>query len=402
MTAKRMTTHHAESSTPKADHRLASLDFLRAVAVLLVIGAHLPFPADDLNPIAAYCIQLLRFKGGLGVDLFFVLSGFLISGLLFREYQKYGQIRFLRFFCRRGLKIYPAFVVLLAFYVLSHLLVSKPVELPRLLAEICFVQNYFLGLWQHTWSLAVEEHFYLLLPWLLILLVYCNRGKANPFRLLPLLFAIAGLAVLALRAWTLFVWPERTAMRHWFPTHLRIDALLFGVLCSYAFHFHSQWFRRTLLRGVIVAPLLGAALLMPYLALSGLPEMFRYTIGLSCFYLGCGLIMSYLLVLNPRGGWGFKGMAWLGFFSYSIYLWHVPVSVGMHSLMERFPHRVPYLVWVGLTYSASVIAGVLMAKLVEYPVLRLRDHFFPSRSGDIVMAPRALEQPPEQRAAVKT
>ena len=159
---------------------------------------HLPAPPAELPPLVTSCIEQLQYHGRLGVHLFFVLSGFLIGGLLFREYQKYGEISFPRFFCRRSLKIYPPFLVLVAFSIVGHLVRSRSLEIRKVLAEICFVQNYFPGLWPHTWSLAVEEHFYLTLPWLLILLVWLNRKKADPFRHVPALFVVLAFTVLGL------------------------------------------------------------------------------------------------------------------------------------------------------------------------------------------------------------
>ena len=390
----------AQDPMPKDDKRLATLDFLRAVAVLVVIGAHLPAPPSDLPQLATSCIEQLQYHGRLGVNLFFVLSGFLIGGLLFREYQKYGAISFRRFFCRRGLKIYPPFLVLLAFSIVAHLAASRPLEIREVLAEICFVQNYFQGLWPHTWSLAVEEHFYLTLPWLLILLVWLNRKKADPFRHFPALFILLAFMVLGLRWLTIYLQPEFHSRTHWFPTHLRIDALMFGVVCSYGFHFRYEGFRKLMLRGGVLMPLLGIALLRAYVVLKHVSLMAQYTLGVTSFYLGCGIILSYLVVANPRGGPIFQGLAWLGAFSYSTYLWHVPVIMGLQGLEKRFPDRLPYLAWIALIYIVSLVVGVVMSKLVEYPVLRIRDRFFPSRSGTLQVTPLNADEPKEQSQPV--
>src|SRR5215211_479046 len=97
--------------------RLKNLDVLRAVAVLLVLGRHVnvvaPMPADVPGPVAL-AIRAWVKVGWTGVDLFFVLSGFLVSGLLFAEYRKNGELRIGRFLIRRGFKIYPPFWVLMA------------------------------------------------------------------------------------------------------------------------------------------------------------------------------------------------------------------------------------------------------------------------------------------------
>src|ERR1700751_3039383 len=139
--------------------RIFQLDVLRGFAILLVMGVHVP----------AYPIWSTL--GGYGVDLFFLLSGFLISNLLFGEYRKSGSIRFIRFLSRRALKLYPSFYLLLVLTVLYCAFGHVPFTSRQLLGEIVLTQNYIGGIWGHTWSLAVEEHFYLLLPLLLAFLL---------------------------------------------------------------------------------------------------------------------------------------------------------------------------------------------------------------------------------------
>src|ERR1035437_9769085 len=127
------------------------LDVLRCIAVLLVILRH------------GYIPTRLGNAGWAGVDLCFVLSGFLISGLLFIEYKKRNSISFKRFFIRRGLKLYPAFYVFLFVTFLDRLILHRVGSLRPFLSEMLYVQNYGPSIWVHTWSLAVEEHFYILL-----------------------------------------------------------------------------------------------------------------------------------------------------------------------------------------------------------------------------------------------
>src|SRR5579859_7331652 len=115
-----------------------NLDVLRGVAILLVVCHHLGIPG-------------FRLGGWIGVDLFFVLSGFLISGLLFREWKTQGTVNLARFYIRRGLKIYPAFYALLAATLVVNAVLpgvpSQPVTIHSVLAEAIFVQNYFPGIW---------------------------------------------------------------------------------------------------------------------------------------------------------------------------------------------------------------------------------------------------------------
>src|SRR5881394_2769913 len=170
-------------------HRSKELDCLRFVAVFLVLFRHLPALPDNLTEALRVPAHLLTEAGWARVDLFFVLSGFLISGLLFREHQQYRRIDFKQFIVRRGLKIYPAFYCLIAATVGIAVLNRWNLPWKRIFAEVFFVQNYFIGLWSHTWSLAIEEHFYLLLPLLLMALARINQRNEDPFHLLPWIYA---------------------------------------------------------------------------------------------------------------------------------------------------------------------------------------------------------------------
>jgi len=131
--------------------RNPSLDVLRGVAVLLVLGYHAQFPAFRI--------------GWSGVDLFFVLSGFLISGLLFSDYKKFGHIRLGRFWFRRAFKILPSLYSLLATLILITIRFGKWHQVSHIgyLGSALFFYNYLplhtVPIIARTWSLAVEEHF---------------------------------------------------------------------------------------------------------------------------------------------------------------------------------------------------------------------------------------------------
>ncbi len=349
--------------------RNPSLDSLRAVAILLVFCYHSE---------GAYYVS--RF-GWVGVDLFFVLSGFLVSGLLFREYQVTSQLRAGRFLMRRALKIYPQFYFFLAVTIAVALWQGNPPPLAHAVAEAAFVQNYFTGLWTHTWSLGVEEHFYLLLTLVMVLLA--RRGGDNPFRILPASIAASGLVVLCFRCLTLQMHPQVTDLIHVFPSHLRIDSLLAGVLVAYWHHFDGDWLKDAMSRLGGWAPPLSIVLLSPVILLTR-EHPFMVSIGFSMAALAFVLLL--LTVLYPvkparTPSRSLRAMAALGQVSYAFYLWHGPVLFYCETLIIRWRSNgifIPLALHMIIGFAASLAMAILTTKLLELPVLRLRDRFFPS------------------------
>ena len=158
--------------------RLIQLDFLRGCAALLVMGHHgfLEAAQAGFFKLPAYVWWRLANSG---VDLFFVLSGFLIGGLLFREWKKSGNIDIKRFLIRRGFKIWPSYFFYVFFSIIYHSAAvtwGDPLRgLTYLLPNLLHLQNYLITPITHTWSLSVEEHFYLALPFVLLYI-----GKRRP------------------------------------------------------------------------------------------------------------------------------------------------------------------------------------------------------------------------------
>lgn len=365
--------------------RLVALDVLRGVAVLLVVARHVGDPTASA-PAAEWAMAALVRGGWIGVDLFFVLSGFLIAGLLFREHAFHGRIRVGRFLVRRGLKIYPPFYALLAITLAARLAQSGSLPPRRfLLGEALYLQNYLGGLWGHTWSLAVEEHFYLFLPLFLVGVRRRSVDGGTTFRALPRMALLIMVLVLALRIVHGAVEPTFSNLTHLAPTHFRIDGMLFGVLLAWLHHYRSTAFHRVTARWWPLLLAGGVAALSPAFFLSLGASVFLHTWGFTLFYLGAGGVVLGLL--------GWEGtrvrrrgvLATVGLYSYSIYLWHMPVKMwalepteAMLRLTSGSPAAL--LVFAGL----SCVVGIFAAKVVEFPVLRLRDRFFPSRSGALL------------------
>jgi peptidoglycan/LPS O-acetylase OafA/YrhL len=373
------------------------LDILRCIAVLLVMLNH-----SERWP------QVTR-NFWIGVDLFFVLSGFLISGLLFSEYKKHNSIGFRRFFIRRGLKIYPAFYLFLLFtWAISGWVLHDRARAGRYLAETVFVQNYWQGVWDHTWSLAVEEHFYILLPILLLFLVRRSPGRRDPFRSLPWIFAGVAAGCLALRAVSVCFGAPNYHMAY-VATHDRMDALFCGVLLGYLYHFRPEVLDRATRPAWnrVAIAVCSAALISPVFLFSRDSRFFS-TVGFTCLYLGFGGILLLSLrdpaILRGAIGRFSKGIgtafAAVGMYSYSIYLWHGPGNAWFPGLLKRILHvsfspNERFAVYM----IGSLAIGIAMSKIVEYPVLRLRDRIFPAREGVVV---RPSENRSEQALVVSS
>jgi peptidoglycan/LPS O-acetylase OafA/YrhL len=354
----------------KPQSRLLTLDVLRVVAVLLVIGHHVRLPTD------AHPLLRAWHRGGwVGVDLFFVLSGFLVSGLLFREHLKYGTIRVGRFLLRRGLKIYPAFYCfLLATLVVLHFRTGDPAA-TRITGEVLFVQNYLGGVWNHTWSLAVEEHFYLGIA--LLAVAFAGRRRGNPFGgMVVVLLGLAGVA-LACRIGRSTL--PYSSLTHLYPTHLRADSLGFGVILSYFYHFHHERFvarLKPLRHGLFLTGMVG--LVPSFLWPLGSAPLLQ-TVGLTLLYLAWGLILVALLLSEVPSSLPWRAVGQVGAYSYSIYLWHMPVLVWALPVLESSlgTHFAP-LPQLVLALAGSTVVGIAAALLIEVPVLHLRDRLFPS------------------------
>ena len=328
--------------------RSPQLDLLRGIAVLAVMLCHYP------------CFRWFD-SGSAGVDLFFVLSGFLISGLLFSEWNQSGTITLSRFFVRRGFKIYPSFYFLILTSLPLFLVAPEIGEHPfrRLAAEPLFLQDYLPPIWGHTWSLAVEEQFYLLLPLLLVLMTKLNPRR--PFAVIPFISVLLVIGCLALR----IARHPAGALDVRFAFHYRADALFAGVALGYLFHFRNETFRA-----------ISRWWLLPLTLLALLPQLvYPESAAYAPYVLGCNTVAFAALVLwavtrtNLRVRW----IERIGVYSYSIYLWHFLIA-------DAFQRSHPRLILLPFYIAASIAFGTYMGNIIELRALRVRDKYFPRRN----------------------
>lgn len=380
--------------------RLPGLDVLRALAIVLVLFAHGPAVAEgELHWTLDVFFSALKRGGWVGVDLFFVLSGFLVSGLLLREHRKHGSIRPLRFLIRRGWKLYPPMAVFLLFVTIQthHQRGYWPTD--RLLSNLLWVQNYRAGLQIHTWSLAVEEHAYLLLAAVFGLAAW-RAGRAQwslRLRWVPWVFLPIALAGLLMRILAARSSPFDPYL-HQFPTHLRIDSLLAGVVLAYFYHEYNGVLGRIITR--YRRHLLGAAvlLLIPPFLLDMHHTPWVYTYGLTTNYLGALCLLGACLGMTPRPGRLTHGVTAIGRHSYSIYLWHMTAyQLTLGLITGQYTGRptwdAPFALHLALFLSVTIGAGVVLSILIEVPMLRLRDKLSPPRSG--ALAPLGIGEQPQ-------
>jgi peptidoglycan/LPS O-acetylase OafA/YrhL len=396
-------THRGAAMAPVAEsnaaiHRSArnlQLDVLRGMAILLVFGRHLEIARPD-GAVGGFAQAWFR-VGWLGVDLFFVLSGFLIGGLLIGELRKHGKIDVTRFLVRRGLKIYPAYFVFIAYLVLvpvakalaagSGWSATLAAEWTRYWPNLLFLQNYVgTNPAGHTWTLAVEEHFYLMLPFALVALVAMGRIR----QLLPLCLLAVPALLLGLRG--LSVWTGDPFAEKMSATHLRLDALLFGVGIRCVAEYFPQRFAAARRWRHWLVP--AGLFLWSFNFWIEPSTAFVRTLGLTFNYLGSA---AFLLAACQTHAADFgraaryvsplaASVAWIGLYSYTIYLWHVTAmgilgrEIGTRLLSwQGGPSALTWLVSAAALCAGAVLAGVLASKIVEWPVLRLRDRWFPSR-----------------------
>lgn len=342
-----------------------SLDVLRAIAVLLVLGRH--HTGNDL----------LHRVGWIGVDLFFVLSGFLVSGLVFDEVRRTGTFRPWRFLVRRGFKIYPSFYVLIVVSAVYMYVTGWEMGLMNHLAELFFFQSYHEALWPHTWSLAVEEHFYFLLVVAVVVLLLARLRLT--WKWLVLIAIGVFVCCLSLRILAL-VEPVAGIRFRLFATHLRLDSMMAGVLLAAWYRYRPISFKRTFHRRSWFAWALMLLGLTPAL-LHQVEHPVVTTVGFTGLWVA-GAIAVGMAVLpvrkEERGVFTalLSGLAWIGGISYTTYLWHMFVLVGLNGLDHTTGWS--FGEFDLLVYAViSVAVGWFMSLIVERPFLKIRERYFP-------------------------
>lgn len=363
---------------------IPALDGLRALAVIAVVIYHMN----------ATALQ----SGLLGVTIFFVLSGYLITGLLIREWSTTKKINLPQFWLRRVRRLFPAIVfVLLGTIVLTG--VFAPDMLTKLRNDIVAALLFFTNWWYifqdvsyfeamgapspvtHFWSLAIEEQFYLIWPPLLLLL-FSKRVKKRHIQLGLLVAAIASAAAMAI-----LYSPQADPSRVYYGTDTRAFSLLIGAFLAFEFpptrvNGHGrQGFTardRKIALGVGSAALAGILVMM--VAVNGYSP-FLYYGGIALLSLLAGaLIITLADGRSPLARFfALRPLVWIGKLSYSIYLWHYPLLLLMNP--RNFTGETPWFAYMG---QALVILAV---SAISYYVVET-----PLRKGAIGKAIKGIRE----------
>jgi peptidoglycan/LPS O-acetylase OafA/YrhL len=345
--------------------QLAGLDGLRAIAAFMVVFYHFGIPFVS---------------GGAGVLMFFVLSGFLITWLLLRENDEQGTVSLRKFYMRRSLRIFPAFycysAVLFGVIILRH---HARIVWPQAVAALFYVSNYYQALngdpntgLSHTWSLAIEEQFYVIWPLTFLLL------RRNYIRLSQFL-AGAIVAIWVYRAALIFIFHMHEGyIYEAFDTradHLLMGCLLAVVMRARLFPRFWSWISVRSAAAVGVAALLAISSVAEFLY----GPFYRDRISFIVSPVLVAIWITQLIALRGATLWRWTSWGWvryLGRISYSTYLYQ-QLLVEVPKKLLAHQHVV---VQLAATIALIVLAASMSHYLVERPFLRLKARF--KRTGD--------------------
>jgi peptidoglycan/LPS O-acetylase OafA/YrhL len=352
------------------------LDSLRSLAISFVFFFHY-FILSHREP--AWLPDVAKF-GWTGVDLFFVLSGFLISSQLFTQIKQRQTISFKQFFIKRFFRIVPAFLVTVGLYVWFPFFREKE-SLPPIWKFLTFTQNLGLnikdyGTFSHAWSLCVEEHFYLFLPLILILFQRTNLIKKS-YWLLIVLFLLG----FATRTYSFNLYlPKIEHEDGWiqwykyiyYPTYNRLDGLLIGVSIACIYQFLPQAWNTISKYGNHFLVLSLFTLTGAYFLCDDQTTFNASIWGFPLIALGYGFMV--IGAISPTSflyRWNSKFTTFIATLSYAIYLTHKGVIHMTHRLLADFNINSNLMLLICIVTCVSF--AYLLHLAVEKPFMRLRN-----------------------------
>lgn len=341
---------------------IPGLDGIRAIAVLIVLAAH--FGLSNLIP------------GGFGVTLFFFISGFLITRLLLAETDVKGRVSLRQFYTRRVIRLYPALLFMLLVSTLVFWISGfKGPSGTEVSMSVFYLANLYqllgdIGIttptmsWRPLWSLAVEEHFYLVFPLLLVLI----GAKTQMF--LRLLVAVLILMPLWRLVISFTTSPEFSSSYTYMMSDTRMDSIVWGCLLSVLLH--RPKFDVMLGRLIGWLPFL-SGLAVLFFCFVFRDDLFRNTIRYSLQ--GAAIFVLILnFYFNPKLLFAvklceFRPLAYLGVLSYGLYLWHFPIIDWLTQMSGS------HMIAVLCGFPLTILIAHMSYRYVETPFIRLRKRF---------------------------
>ncbi len=336
------------------DSRISSLDVFRGIAIVVVVLYH---------------FHETLFFGKIGVDLFFVISGFLVGGILIRDFDKNQGINIPRFLLQRGFKIWPSYFFLLLFgsgvailfYRNSH--PEQIIPFHDMARYAFFYQNYVPlpehWSFDHVWSLCVEEHFYIMLPVILFLIDKLVKGKSRK-KALYIMVLTAIILGMFFKYYSLYYTESRDT---YLRTHNRIDALAWGVLLYLIISDYGERLKK--IKRLYLISLAGLFIFVLAIIVGNHTTSEKYH---GIIYHSAVAFSFFLMILGVyyRDFSKFYVLRTIGYFSYNWYLWH-PIFVSMIS--DRIGIGINGLV-IYLILSFTMAA--LVTIVIEEPFLQRR------------------------------
>jgi peptidoglycan/LPS O-acetylase OafA/YrhL len=355
--------------------RIHGLDTLRAAAIALVLMSHyMGFVSGQPT------FGIVGEVGRAGVDLFFVLSGYLIGNQLLSSVRLTGGVSLTTFFARRFLRTLPNYYVTLALYLLFPAIIGGSNDLD-VWRYATFTQNFGMAYGEtftHSWSLCIEEQFYVLLP--LVVLLFTSLGKSMRMAWLGAGCAVAiGIVVRAI-AYSKYGHDTYSA-EVYYSSFCRSDELVPGVAIAMLKNFHPGLYENILKRGnsLLLAGLASVVGIM-YCLKNDFPNPAVVTaFGFSLLAMSFGLLTLAALSRNSLlNRLRIPGATNLALWSYAVYLIHKPIFMALRPQLERLHIDTNSPLTVLSVFAAGIFGGWLLFKFVESPCMRLRSRWFPA------------------------
>lgn len=371
------------NSENKSAEKFYGLDHLRALAIFLVFFFHY-FILSGGEP--KWLPDYAKF-GWTGVDLFFVLSGFLISSQLFLKIKQGEKISYKEFFLKRFFRIIPAYLIVVGIYFIVPIFREKE-SLPPIWKFLTFTQNFGtnlkdFGTFSHAWSLCVEEHFYFFLPIILILLQAKNLFKKS-YWLLLILF-LFGFAI-RIYSWNNFYMPKINDENSWlywykfiyYPTYNRLDGLLVGVSIAGIYQFLPNLWNKIARFGNLNIIMSIIFLTCAFFLCNEQQTFYASIFGFPLIAIGYGFLV--IGAISPKSflfKWKSKTTTFIATLSFALYLTHKGIIHITQKLLEntKLESNTILIICIG----TIIIGAYLLNLIIEKPFMKLRNRIIENK-----------------------